>query len=404
VSAGGKVRDLDIVAYGASGFTGRQLAIWLDRHAPPGLRLGIAGRSAERLAAVAAGLGRPVVQVVADAGDAAALRALAARTRVIASTAGPFSRLGSPLVAACVAAGADYCDITGETPWVAELIARHHAVAADAGVRIVPFCGFDSVPSDLGAWSVARYLRAEWGQPTRSILAAFSAKGGFNGGTMATLLTLSGDPQAARAMADRHLLDPPGPRPARTPERLDVRWDPVLQRWLTPFFMAPYNTRVVRRTAAWLAAEGQGYGDGFVYDEAMETRAWAGAQAMRAGLAVGMLALKTAGGRRVAARWVPAPGTGPSEAAMDGGFFRTRLVGVAADGRMALGTVSFAGDPGNRATVAMLGSAALALAEDRDRLPPRAGVLTPALAFEGVLVERLRSIGFTWSVVPCAGS
>ena len=159
-------RDLDIVSYGATGFVGRQLAVYLDRHAPDGVRLAIAGRDRGKLEAIARTLRRPTEVIVADASDGPALAALASRTRVVASTAGPYARYGDLLVGACAAAGTHWCDITGETPWVATLIERFHEVAVASGARIVPFCGFDSVPSDLGAWLCVRALRERHGQDT----------------------------------------------------------------------------------------------------------------------------------------------------------------------------------------------------------------------------------------------
>ena len=56
------------------------------------------------------------------------------------------------------------------------------------------------------------------------------------------------------------------------------------------------------------------------------------------------------------------------------------------------------GDPGYAATSVMMGESALCLALDRDKLPDRAGVLTPATAMDGALVDRLRAAGMTLSV------
>jgi len=46
----------------------------------------------------------------------------------------------------------------------------------------------------------------------------------------------------------------------------------------------------------------------------------------------------------------------------------------------------------------MLGETGLCLALERDALPPRAGVLTPATALGLPLVERLRAAGMTFVV------
>ncbi len=151
------IRRYDVVLYGASGFVGRQTVAYFAQHAG-GLRWAVAGRNAAKLEA-ARGAAKAGL-IVADANDDDALAALAAQTKVVASTAGPFALYGSALVAACARHGTHYCDITGETPWVHELIDRHHDEAAARGTRIVPCCGFDSVPSDIGALLVATEV---WG-------------------------------------------------------------------------------------------------------------------------------------------------------------------------------------------------------------------------------------------------
>src|SRR6185295_17171469 len=98
-------RELDIVLFGATGFTGRLVADYLAAAAPrESLRWAIAGRSREKLEAL--GLGVPIV--VGDALDAAAMRALAERTTVVCTTTGPYARYGSELVAACAGAGTHY--------------------------------------------------------------------------------------------------------------------------------------------------------------------------------------------------------------------------------------------------------------------------------------------------------
>ena len=134
-------RPLDIVLFGATGFTGGLTAEYLVRYAPEGTRWGIAGRSAEKLAAVrdrlveidSAAAGVELLE--ADLGDGNALRELAERTHVVATTAGPYLRLGEPLVAACAAAGTDYADLTGEPEFVDRMYVRHHETAVATGAR-----------------------------------------------------------------------------------------------------------------------------------------------------------------------------------------------------------------------------------------------------------------------------
>lgn len=395
-------RPLDVVVYGATGFTGSQAAAWLAKHGGPALRFGIAGRSEEKLRAVREKLGRDVPIVVADAGDREAVGRMAAGARVVLSTAGPYARYGDAVVDACVAHHTDYVDITGETAWVRRVIDRHHARAAAEGTRIVPMCGFDSVPSDLGAWLVVRALQAKGAVPA-DVRGRFTIRGGVNGGSLASALHMYEDPDGLAALGDPVVLNPEASRTdtlrAANPDLDRAVWDDELGVWVAPFVMGPINTRVVRRTAALLEAAGEGYGPAFRYSEGQRASSRVQAGAMSGGLRFVAWALGSSAVRRVVAKVVPAPGQGPNEAALDGGFFRLSLVGTATDGTTkVLGTFSSQGDPGNRVTVAFLCSSALCLVQDRERLPARAGVLTPVTAFGEVLAERVRGLGMVLAV------
>lgn len=402
-------RKFDLVLYGASGFVGRQTVVAIARHALrfPQLRWAVAGRSRLKLnAALAAAVdvvgdsAADAGVLVADAHDSAALQALAASARIVLSSAGPFGLYGSELVAACVQQRTHYVDITGETPWVRGLIDRHHEQAQHDGTRIVPGCGFDSVPSDLGAWMLTREMQRRHHSPCVEVKASFSMKGGFNGGTVASLMhnLESGRDEQFR---QPFLLNPAGSEPADVAPHADPfapHHDRDFDAWQGPFLMGPINTRVVRRSAALWAARGDsGYGEGFRYQEYQHFGRGPAAALMAAGVssgaALGESALALAPLRKLLGKAMPAPGEGPSEQAMDGGHFRCRLVGRDARGHVLRASISDQGDPGNRATTKMVCEAALALVHDLEQLPPEGGVLTPAAAFGDVLVQRLRAAG-----------
>lgn len=393
-------RDYDLVLYGASGFTGRQAADYLARHAR-GLRWAMAGRDAAKLEAAREQAGADVELLVAGSGDRAALDALAARARVVASTAGPFALYGGALVEACVRHRTHYADITGETPWVRDLIDRHHARAAADGTRIVPCCGFDSVPSDLGAWLAARHFRERRGTGCVEVKAYFRMSGGLNGGTIATVLNLLESGAAARAR-DPFLLSP-GRHPRQELERNrdpdSVGYDADIGAWVGPFFMGPVNTRVVRRSAALCEAWGESYGTGFRYQEYLRygggPAGWLAAQAANG--AAGLFSAALASPARALIRpLLPQPGSGPSQRTREQGWFECLLIGAGEDSSRTRGRIAFKGDPGNRATVTFLCESALALAQDHDRLPggsKRGGVLTPATGLGDALVARLKGAG-----------
>lgn len=398
-------RDLDLILLGATGFVGRLTALQLALRAPAGTRIAIAGRNWARLSEVWEGLGEPSANwelLKVDSFDEAALARLAARTTAVVSTVGPYLRYGMPLLAACAQAGTHYADLTGEVLFVREAIDRYHETARGTGARIVPSCGFDSIPSDLTV-HLLHQVAGELGETT---LAVVSARGGFSGGTIDSLrvqaAAMAADPSARQLVTDPYSLSPDrlaepdlGPQRDFGPPHHDQHLG-----WLAPFLMAPYNTRVVRRSNALL---GWAYGRGFQYRETVRTGTGPTGLAGAAGLTAGMAAFGGAYAlpptRAVLNRLLPAPGQGPSEETMVNGRVKVVTQAVASDGGVWQATLAAQGDPGYRATSLWLAESGLALALDGDALPDRAGVLTPATALGDVLADRLRAAGTKLSVV-----
>ena len=407
-----QTRDYDVVLYGASGFTGQQTVAYFAEHAGSSIRWAIAGRNRDKLAAVQKTLGTNADILVADSQDQAALDAIASRTRVILTTAGPFALYGTKLVDACVRHQTHYVDITGETVWVKGLIDRYHVQAAQDGTRIIPFCGFDSIPSDLGAYLMARHAQRELGTTCQMVKAYFQMAGGVNGGTLATVFNLYESGQAAQAQHP-FLLNPAST--AASAEALRQNRDPTaasydadLGAWVAPFVMGPINTRVVRRSQAlfdeWQTPPPFSYGANFSYQEYSKFNGalgWMPAAGLATGATLFELALASPL-RPLLKAALPSPGQGPSAKTMNEGWFRCELLGLTtADnggGRKLRGVIKDQGDPGNRATVKFLCESALCLVMNADELPggaSRGGVLTPATGLGEVLAKRLRQAGMT---------
>ncbi|MFN8016634.1 MAG: saccharopine dehydrogenase NADP-binding domain-containing protein [Acidimicrobiales bacterium] len=393
-------RRLDLVVFGATSFVGQILCRYLvQRHGTDGpLRWAIAGRSAAKLDEVAAATGADVERIVADAGDAIALARLAGSTRVVASTVGPYALHGSPLVAAVVSAGTDYCDLTGEPQWMRRMIDAHQLGAEETGARIVHTCGFDSIPSDLGVWYTQQRAQEALGAPcTRIDMQVHAMKGSASGGTIASMLNLvaeaSRDEAIRRLLADPYALAPKDQRtgPAQ-PDLTRPVHDEATGQWLAPFVMAGVNTRVVHRTHALL---GRPWGQGFRYREAMAAGTGPTGAAKAAALAAATGGAVAAGAigplRRFAAdHLLPKPGEGPSLAAQQAGHWDVRFLGTTDDGRTIRTRVTGDRDPGYGSTAKMLGEAAAALL-DRPAGAPAGGFWTPATAFGDALVERLEA-------------
>jgi short subunit dehydrogenase-like uncharacterized protein len=393
---GAGAREYDLVLYGAGGFTGRQTVAYVAATAPSGLRWAIAGPRRQTLEAARRLAGAPLDDAdlhVAPSEDLAAVDALVRRTRIVLSTAGPFGLYGTPIVDACVRFGTHYVDITGETPWMREIASTYHDRAAAAGTRIVPACGFDSIPSDLGVLQMSRAIRDRFGVACREVRGYFQFSGGLNGGTVASLLNmLKAPPRASRdstsAGADGRI------RAIKRPQ-----YDAAIGTWIGPFVMAPTNTFVVRRSLALAAGSPPSSESSLVYQEAMKYDApFARVRATTAAAGLGLLfaGLRQPMTRSLLERVLPKPGSGPSVEMMDAGWFTCDLIGIAADGRTLRGLIRYDGDPGNRATTVFVCESAFALALEADALPggpAYGGVLTPATALGDTLVDRLRRAG-----------
>src|SRR5215216_623459 len=397
------MRELDVVLFGATGFVGKLTAEYLARAAPDGVRIGLAGRSREKLERVRRELGARAADwplIVADSQDGVALAELAARTTAVATTVGPYRRYGMALVEACAAAGSHYADLTGETLFMRETIERFDAPARASGARIVHNCGFDSIPSDIGVL----VLHEAAGELTDTTLVVRRVRGGVSGGTLASLKgtvdDIKKDRSLMRVLADPYALSPHRDTEPELGKEADLRGaehSDDLGTWFGPFVMAPVNTRVVRRSNA---LQDWAYGRRFRYREVMDFGSGLTGRAKALGVGGGMAAL-TAGlalppSRFALDRVLPDPGAGPKEELVREGLFVIEIhARTPADERWVC-RVEAQGDPGYGATSVMLGESALTLGLDAEKLPDRAGVLTPATGLGLRLADRLRAAGQTF--------
>jgi len=404
-------REFDVIVYGATGFTGTLVAQYLLRQYGLGnnLKWSIAGRSASKLEAVKESLGEQATDlevIVADSRDKSALATLASRTRVVLTTVGPYALYGSDLVAACVEAGTDYCDLAGEVQWIRKMVDTHHERARETGARIVHCCGFDSVPMDLGVFFLQQAAHEQFGGYCQSIaLFVKATKGTASGGTIASMMNIveeaKKDRSIARMMANPYALNPEGEREG--PDERDqqkVLHDKDAGSWTAPFVMAGVNTRVVRRSHA---LAGYPYGRDFRYREVVLTgtgvSGWFKGSMMTLALGALVVGISFSATRKLLQKFVlPKPGEGPSPELQQSGFFNLMQIGILPDGSILQTRITGDQDPGYGSTSKMLAEAAVCLAQDD--LDTRGGVLTPAFAMGDKLLARLRdNAGLTFDVV-----
>ncbi|WP_436900593.1 saccharopine dehydrogenase family protein [Halovenus halobia] len=408
--------EYDIVVWGATGIAGELVAEYLtERYSPAKLALAIGGRNEQKLDDVATELQEAsdewdeVPIVLGDATDKDSLDRIAEKTAVVCTTVGPYTKYGTKLVEACVEAGTDYCDLTGEVTWVREIIDRYHDSAVENDARIVHSCGFDSVPADLGTLRAQNFAREEFGAPCDTVrLYVENTSGGVSGGTLASAAEMfeaaSSDPVARETLRNPYSLAPAGER--NGVDRGEQRWfknDRLRGAWTAPSPMAPVNERIIRRSNALLDYP---YGREFRCSEVIPTgRSVGGATA--AGLVAGGINLFTLGmsfapTRSALEQFVfPDPGEGPSEKQMENGRFTVRALGrgTGEDGPFVVESVVGANrDPGYGATARMLGESAVCLLRGEVDSPLSGGVLTPASAIGEPLADRLRDAEFTITV------
>ena len=404
-------REFDIVLYGATGFVGKLTAEYLAR-AGSDARIALAGRSTDRLLAVRETLGEAAQSwpvLTADAASPSTLNEMAARTQVVVTTVGPYMRYGMPLVAACVEAGADYADLTGEAMFIRETIDVYHKQAADSGARIVHACGIDSVPSDMSVYALYRAARADGtGELVDTDFVMRSLSGGLSGATIASIMDVlyaaSSDPHLRRQLADPYTLSTDRGAEPELGRQPDLSWRRGRQiapeltgLWTAGYMMASINTRIVRRSNALLD---WAYGRRFRYSENMSLGSSSLAPFASAILAgVGNAAFGLGSRyfrllpRRLLERIAPKPGTGPSPAARERGYYRIETYTTTTGGARYVARMEQQGDPGYQATSVLLGECGLALALDRDKLSDLRGVLTPAAAMGDILLARFGAAG-----------
>ena len=385
-------RELDIVVYGATGFTGRLVAEYLNNQYGVNGELlwAMAGRSQSKLEQVRdeMGISADLPLVVADSSNLDSIKAMVERTAVVCTTVGPYQLYGNELVATCAAAGTDYVDLCGEPGWMNKMIGAHSAAAEASGARIVFSCGFDSIPFDLGVLFLQQNAEQKLGATVPRVRGRVRAmKGTFSGGTLAsfrtTMAAAAKDPDLINVLRNPFSLTP-GFTGAEQPKGDKPVFDEVLQSWIAPFVMASINTKNIHRSNQLMDHR---YGTDFVYDEMMLTGPGEQGEAIANHIA----------NDNSMAEDQTQPGDGPDKEARENGLYDVLFVGEANDGQLVKVSVQGDKDPGYGSTSKMIAESAVCLVKNPDAAS--GGIWTPAPAMGSLLIERLQAnAGLTFTV------
>jgi short subunit dehydrogenase-like uncharacterized protein len=412
-------RDFDVVVFGASGVTGRQVCRYLaEQAAENGGRWAAAARNAAKVDQVCGEIGvNAPATIVADLEDPPSLAAMASRTRVVLNLVGPYTLYGRPVIEACVANGAHYVDLTGEIPFVREMIDAFDDRAGQAGVKVVQVCGFEALPPDLAVLLAAEAARERWGEGLAEADLEVTVAGPpgvprpsdvISGGTLQSLAAAAGDDNApavtdpAALITDAALAEQVR---RRSPITLAPRRGPGGEV-IAPMAPAAFiNPAVIQRTAALV-----GDGEPFRYREGIALKGSAATLALRyamAGALSGTQAAVAAAARArpsvrrrvsgVLTKVLPSSGFGPSGERLEAWKWRMSVEARTTGGHDVRVDVDADGHPGYLATARMLGEAGLLLAEP-GLTPERAGCLTPAAALGTSSIKRFDRAQVRFSV------
>ena len=386
-------REFDVVVFGASGYTGKLVAEYIQsEYGENGsVKWAIAGRNREKLEGIKEelGLSADLSILEVDSNDQDSLNAMTSSTKCVLTTVGPYQLYGSNLVQSCAKNGTDYVDLTGEPGWMYEMINAHKETAQASGARIVFSCGFDSIPFDLGVYFVQQAAKDKFGKPAQHVRGRVKAMNGeFSGGTIAslgaTMATLKKKPELIKVLANPFSLTEGFEGPAQLDDS-KVLLDEKLNMWVAPFVMAPINTKNIHRSNALLDHQ---YGEDFCYDEMMI----AGEGEEGKQIADAMTSANLMGGDNV-----PQPGEGPSKESREQGNYDVLFFADLGEESIEA-RVTGDMDPGYGSTSKMITESAICLIQDCSDLP--GGIYTPAPAMGDKLIHRLvKKAGLTFDII-----
>ncbi len=389
-----KNKKFDLIIWGSTGYTGKLVCEYIFKnYKRANLKWALGGRNELKMKRLISSLDlKDIPYLVADSNNKNSLFEMTKMTRTICSTVGPYAKYGTLLVESCIKSKTNYCDITGETHWIREIIDKYHNKALKNKVKIIHACGFDSVPSDLGVLYAQNKMKEDTGKYASKIcMRVVSMKGGVSGGTIHSFLNILEESKknnsVRKIINNPHSLNPKANRISSDERDLKkITYDKTSKTWISPFIMASINTRIVRRSNYLTDFK---YGEAFIYNEALII----GKSILSKILGYFRLIpiyLITKIKNSAIKLWLnlilPKPGEGPTEKSRKSGYFKFRFY-VFDNKLKAIASVSGVGCPGYGSTSKILAESSICLA--LDKLTKQSGVLTPSSGLGIPLLKRL---------------
>lgn len=408
----GQLRQYELILFGATGYTGKLCAEYIAKNLPTDLKWAVAGRSSSKLSSLTSQLrsyhqdrAEPKIEVATLSRED--LDILTRSTTLLINTIGPYHLYSSPVVEACARNGTHYLDVTGESPWVLEMIERYHTTAEKTGAIIIPEIGIESAPSDLLTWSLTTLFRESFSLDTEEIIGSIHhINGRPSGGTIATVLALQdtyGLKGIAKATRPWAMSSIPGPKPLKKTSFLTklfgVRTVPGLGV-LTTSIAGGTNRAIVQRSWS-LLNRGKYYGPRFQYSEYVTVRNALVGAILHFALVLGAVAVSLRPLRYLVRKLVYMPGEGDTRENTEKEAIEWRALAIADENssspKRAFGRFRWEGGH-YYLTGLLLAEAAMVILRDRQAEDVyKGGVLTPATLGQP-FVNRMREAGIILEV------
>ncbi|PGH02476.1 hypothetical protein GX51_04644 [Blastomyces parvus] len=402
-------RHFDIVLLGATGYTGKLCAEHIVQNLPTNLKWAIAGRSAGKLAALAEELlkinpERKGPEIVTVQLQAAELNHLAKQTRVLLNCVGPYHLYSTPIVEACANNGTHYLDVTGEMPWVKEMIEKYHEKARETGAIMISADGLECAPTDILTWALVKYVNDKFSVHTKEVISSiYELKtAGASGGTLSTVVGMVGRVplmELLKAQNPYYLSASPPKTPYSPPllqKLFGVRVVPELGT-MTSYITDHCDIAIVHRSSSLMPDI---YGPDFRFESFAAVRNVLVGVVLHVSVMFGVLALTLPPVRWLVRKLIYTPGEGPAKKSTVGNRIEYRALATAQhkspEGKpiKVLGTYKANGDAYWMTGALLAESAMVLLKSKRISREVKGGYLTPAILGQEY-IDRLEKIGIT---------